>query len=155
MDALVQKRSTAGQGEVLKSFAFKAKKMKMPWTRGPPVETEVVRLGYTFRSGVSSTWRLVWEVNWKQEGEREASGWLPDLGWEPGGWKRETPGKVKTQLILLAKGACLCYLCLFSLTSVTLGTISWKPPGDKCGWVHCLCDCLSTGLICTLSHHCY
>ena len=51
MDALVQKRSTARQGEVLKSFAFKAKKMKTTWTREAPVEAEVVRFGYTLKVG--------------------------------------------------------------------------------------------------------
>lgn len=65
MDALVQKRSTARQGEVLKSFAFKAKKNENNLDQGGAGRSRSGEVWIYFKSGVNSTWRLVWEVNWK------------------------------------------------------------------------------------------
>ena len=63
--------------------------MKVTWTREAAVETEVVTFGMYFRGGVNSAWRLVWEVDWKWEREREESMMTPRFG--QGTWVTEAP----------------------------------------------------------------
>lgn len=63
--------------------------MKVTWTREVAVETEVVRSVMYFRGGVDSTWRLVWEVGWKWEREREESMMTPRFGL--GAWVTKAP----------------------------------------------------------------